>query len=256
MSRFLRKVRESPMHGLRVLRLKLLGKVTLYQTELRSLPVEIPYVMTALTGANFVLLYYMLGRMQVQISQRRRGRFRKVGENLYRYSSNDVYYAVFRSQGKPNWKSLETDDHELVNLPPAACCISRISVLARCGRDRPGPPIKIRPRIPGRSARTAKKASERNRNGALVISPCGSANRADPKPAHGRVPRRPKPPARNPIRRARMDRSDSNSGIEDEKGVGEHESVEWDYMEWSKDDGRNDCRGGRVVPTARHLFDA
>src|SRR5439155_22080129 len=119
-------------------------------------------------GANFVLLYYMLGRMQVQISQRRRGRFRKVGENLYRYSSNDVYYAVFRSQGKPNWKSLETDDHELVNLPPAACCISRISVLARCGRDRPGPPIKIRPRIPGRSARTAKKASERNRNGALV----------------------------------------------------------------------------------------
>jgi len=30
----------------------------------------------------------------------RQGEFRKVGENLYRYSSNDRYYAVFRLKGK------------------------------------------------------------------------------------------------------------------------------------------------------------
>src|SRR5437660_8175904 len=61
------------------------------------------------------LLYGRLCRMQVQTSQKRAGRFRKVGENLYRYSSNDVYYAVFRSHGKLIWKSLETDDRELAN---------------------------------------------------------------------------------------------------------------------------------------------
>ena len=36
----------------------------------------------------------------------RKGEFRKVGENLYRYSSNDRYYGVFRVNGKLIWKSL------------------------------------------------------------------------------------------------------------------------------------------------------
>jgi len=34
---------------------------------------------------------------------------------LYRYSSNKIYYAVFRSDGKLIWKSLQTDDRELAN---------------------------------------------------------------------------------------------------------------------------------------------
>ena len=42
----------------------------------------------------------------------RKGEFHKVGENLYRYSSNDRYYAVFRVKGKLIWKSLKTSDRE------------------------------------------------------------------------------------------------------------------------------------------------
>ena len=56
----------------------------------------------------------MLRRMQtegtttVERAHQRRGEFRKVGENLYRYSSNDRYYAAFRVKGKLIWKSLKT----------------------------------------------------------------------------------------------------------------------------------------------------
>ncbi len=48
-------------------------------------------------------------------NHQRKGEFRKVGENLYRYSTSGTYYAVFRVQGKLIWKSLETDDRELAN---------------------------------------------------------------------------------------------------------------------------------------------
>jgi integrase len=41
------------------------------------------------------------------------GRFEKVGECLYRYSSNGVYYAVVRHEGKLIRRSLETDDPKL-----------------------------------------------------------------------------------------------------------------------------------------------
>lgn len=41
------------------------------------------------------------------------GKFEKVGECLYRYSSNDVYYAVVRHEGKLIRRSLETDDSKL-----------------------------------------------------------------------------------------------------------------------------------------------
>ena len=34
---------------------------------------------------------------------KRKGAFTKAGENLYRYSSNKTYYAVFRIKGKLVW---------------------------------------------------------------------------------------------------------------------------------------------------------
>jgi hypothetical protein len=40
------------------------------------------------------------------------GEFRKVGECLYRYSSNGVYYARFKTDGKEIRRSLETTDRE------------------------------------------------------------------------------------------------------------------------------------------------
>jgi hypothetical protein len=43
----------------------------------------------------------------------RKGEFHKVGENLYRHSSNDRYYGVFRVNGKLIWKSLKTSDREI-----------------------------------------------------------------------------------------------------------------------------------------------
>ena len=43
----------------------------------------------------------------------RGGEFRRVGENLYRYSSSGVYYARFRLQGKEIRRSLKTTDREL-----------------------------------------------------------------------------------------------------------------------------------------------
>ncbi len=46
-------------------------------------------------------------------SHSRAGKFSKSGENLYRYTSNGIYYAVFRSKGKLIWKSLKTDDRAL-----------------------------------------------------------------------------------------------------------------------------------------------
>jgi integrase len=60
----------------------------------------------------------MLRRMEKHVAttapgtHQRKGEFRKVGENLYRYSSNDRYYAVFRIKGKLIWKSLKTSDRE------------------------------------------------------------------------------------------------------------------------------------------------
>ena len=48
-------------------------------------------------------------------NHQRKGEFRKVGENLYRYSSNHRYYAVFRVNGKLFWKSLAPADRELAN---------------------------------------------------------------------------------------------------------------------------------------------
>ena len=43
----------------------------------------------------------------------RKGQFVKVGENLYRCSSNRIYYGVFRNKGKLIWRSLITSDRDL-----------------------------------------------------------------------------------------------------------------------------------------------
>ncbi len=43
----------------------------------------------------------------------RGGEFRKVGQNLFRYSANGVYYAISKIAGKKIWKSLESTDREL-----------------------------------------------------------------------------------------------------------------------------------------------
>jgi len=43
----------------------------------------------------------------------RNGRFVRVAENLYRYSSSKAYYAVYRRDGKLVWRSLKTTDREL-----------------------------------------------------------------------------------------------------------------------------------------------
>jgi hypothetical protein len=48
----------------------------------------------------------------------RAGDFCKVGENLYRYSSNGIYYGVFRDQGKLKWKSLKTTDLDEMTFSP------------------------------------------------------------------------------------------------------------------------------------------
>jgi integrase len=52
--------------------------------------------------------------------QGKTGVFRKVGECLYRYSSNGVYYARFKSGGKEIRCSLETTDRELAKRELAA----------------------------------------------------------------------------------------------------------------------------------------
>src|SRR5260370_11704456 len=45
--------------------------------------------------------------------QRKIGTFQKVGECLYRYSSNGVYYARIRTAGKEIKRSLETTDRAI-----------------------------------------------------------------------------------------------------------------------------------------------
>ena len=52
--------------------------------------------------------------------QRSRGAFQKVGECLYRYSSNGVYYARIKTHGKEIRRSLGTTDRALANRRLAA----------------------------------------------------------------------------------------------------------------------------------------
>jgi integrase len=60
-----------------------------------------------------ILAFYTLSSPAAMSLHPRKGEFAKVAENLYRYSTNKKYYAVFRRQGKLKWKSLETADREI-----------------------------------------------------------------------------------------------------------------------------------------------
>ena len=64
----------------------------------------------------------------------REGKFRKVGQDLYRYSANKNYYAVFRIGGKQIWRSLETADRELAERKLKAELEKRGRVDPRSGK--------------------------------------------------------------------------------------------------------------------------
>ncbi len=49
----------------------------------------------------------------MKTQRRNRGTFQKVGECLYRYSSNGVYYARIEARGKEIRRSLKTTDRDL-----------------------------------------------------------------------------------------------------------------------------------------------
>ena len=62
------------------------------------------------------------------------GKFQKVGENLYRYSSSGVYYGVFRERGKLKWKSLKTTDKALAKRRLADALAKASKIDPKAGR--------------------------------------------------------------------------------------------------------------------------
>jgi hypothetical protein len=56
----------------------------------------------------------------MNIGQKNAGAFQKVAECLYRYSSNGVYYARIKTDGKEIRRSLETTDRVLAKRRLAA----------------------------------------------------------------------------------------------------------------------------------------
>ena len=89
----------------------LIANETLYQLSYDPNQFNLKRLQRKSLGVDFRLLYYMV--LGMSKTHARAGKFRKVGENLYRYSSNGVYYAVFRDKGKLKWKSLKTPDKDL-----------------------------------------------------------------------------------------------------------------------------------------------
>jgi integrase len=69
------------------------------------------------TAENTVctLICYTVGWERMRALQSKVGAFQKVGECLYRYSSNGVYYARIRVDGKEIKRSLETTDRAIAN---------------------------------------------------------------------------------------------------------------------------------------------
>jgi integrase len=62
------------------------------------------------------------------------GKFQKVGENLYRYSSSEIYYGVFRVRGKLKWKSLKTTDKSLAKRRLAEELTKASKIDSKAGR--------------------------------------------------------------------------------------------------------------------------
>ena len=69
------------------------------------------------TAENTVctLIFYTVGSERMRSLQSKVGAFQKVGECLYRYSSNGVYYARIRVDGKEIKRALETTDRAIAN---------------------------------------------------------------------------------------------------------------------------------------------
>src|SRR5437667_4639768 len=65
-------------------------------------------------------IYYTVGSDRMRAPQSKIGAFQKVGECLYRYSSNGVYYARIRTSGKEIKRSLETTDRAIAKRMLAA----------------------------------------------------------------------------------------------------------------------------------------
>src|SRR6266567_6993738 len=55
-------------------------------------------------------IFYTVGFEHMRTLQSKIGAFQKVGECLYRYSSNGVYYARIKTDGKEIKRSLKTTD--------------------------------------------------------------------------------------------------------------------------------------------------
>jgi hypothetical protein len=84
----------------------------------------------------------------------RRGVFSKVGENLYRYSSNGVYYARYRNKGKEIQYSLKTTDREFAKrlLKGEMSQINKVDLALgkmtlRAGRFALRRPLRGHPRV-------------------------------------------------------------------------------------------------------------
>src|SRR5438034_5107495 len=71
----------------------------------------------ATDGLKFRLhtIFYTVGSEHMRTLQSKIGAFQKVGECLYRYSSNGVYYARIRVDGKEIKRSLGTTDRAVAN---------------------------------------------------------------------------------------------------------------------------------------------
>jgi len=63
----------------------------------------------------WTLIFYTVGWKHMRTAQSKKGVFQKVGECLYRYSSNGTYYARIRVDGKEIKASLETADRKIAD---------------------------------------------------------------------------------------------------------------------------------------------
>jgi hypothetical protein len=68
---------------------------------------------TGLPNILYTPILYAVGSASMRAAQHTSGAFQKVGECLYRYSSNGVYYARVRTDGKEVRRSLGTRDPAL-----------------------------------------------------------------------------------------------------------------------------------------------
>ena len=76
-------------------------------------------------------IYYTGGSERMRTLQSKIGVFEKVGECLYRYSRNGVYYARIKADGKEIKRSLETTDRALAQRKLRVFRMSNGRLIAR-----------------------------------------------------------------------------------------------------------------------------